>query len=208
MVMKAPVWALIQRISIFGGNSGYHRYELINQAILHFGEWFMFGTKNPSSWGYEMGDVSNAYVSAAVEGGFLTLICFLAIFWQCFRYIGLARQAAEQQNDRKLELEIWAFGAALMAILTAYFGITYFDQSIVIWYSLLAMIGAITSTALARVPAQKTAAPVPPWARRPVPSGAPMGMPPGRQSLGTGTLLEPAGFPTSKTGYAGPYRRP
>ncbi len=49
--MKAPVWALIQRITIFGGNSGYHRYELINQAILHFWEWFLVGTKNPSSLG-------------------------------------------------------------------------------------------------------------------------------------------------------------
>jgi hypothetical protein len=208
MVMKAPVWALIQRISIFGGNSGWHRFELVNQSILHFGDWFLLGTKNPSSWGFEMGDVSNAYVANAVEGGLLTLIFFLAIFWQSFRYIGLARQAAEEEKDRKLELEIWSFGSAMMAISAAYFGITYFDQSIVIWYALLAMIGAITSTALARVPAQETAAPAPPWARRPVPSGAPMGASAARPALGTSTRLEPSGFPAGKTGYAGPYRRP
>jgi hypothetical protein len=208
LVMKAPVWALIQRVSIFGGNSGWHRYQLINQAILHFSDWFLVGTKNPSAWGYEMGDVSDAYVSAAVNGGLFTLLFYLAIFWQCFRYIGMARQAAEQENDPKLEFQIWSFGAALMATLTAFIGITYFDQSIVVWYSLLAMIGAITTTALARVPAQETAAPAPPWARSPVPLGAPMGASPGRPALGTSTRLEPSGFPTNKTGYAGPYRRP
>ena len=51
LVMKAPVWALIQRINLVGGNSGYHRYELVNQAILHFREWWLVGFQNPSSLG-------------------------------------------------------------------------------------------------------------------------------------------------------------
>lgn len=181
IVMKAPVWALIQRINIVGGNSGYHRYELVNQSILHFGQWWLVGFQNPSSWGYEMGDVSNAYVAAAVEGGLLTLIFFICIFWQSYRYIGLARAAAEREQDHKLELQIWSFGAALTATLAAYFGITYFDQSSLVWWSLLAMIGAITSTALAKAPAteQAPASDTPPWMRGRVPLGAPAG----RQAL-------------------------
>lgn len=203
LVMKANVWALIQRVDIVGGNSGYHRYELINQAILRFGEWFLVGTRNPSSWGFEMGDVSNAYVSAAVEGGFFTLLFFIAIFWQSFRAIGLARKAADQEQDTKLELEIWSFGAALMAIMTGYFGITYFDQSIVVWYTLLAMIGAITAVALARVPVTEEA---PPWARGRVPLR--VGAPTGGASLGTARRLEPVGFSSPKGPAMGPYRRP
>ncbi len=208
LVMKAPVWALIQRVSIFGGNSGYHRYELINQAILHFGDWFLVGTKNPSAWGYEMGDVSDAYVSAAVGGGLFTLLCYLAIFWQCFRYIGMARQAAEQVNDPKLEFQIWSFGAALMATLTAFIGITYFDQSIVVWYSLLAMIGAITTTTLARVPEAAGAAEdrLPPWMRGRVPLGA--SAPDVRQPVGTSAQLQPAGVAGDKTRLPWHYRRP
>ena len=55
IVMKAPVWALIQRINIVGGNSGYHRYELVNQAIMHFGQWWLVGFQNPSSLGLRNG---------------------------------------------------------------------------------------------------------------------------------------------------------
>jgi hypothetical protein len=206
MVMKAPVWALIERISIVGGNSGYHRYELVNQAILHFGEWFLLGTKNPSSWGFEMGDVSNAYVAAAVEGGFFTLLFFLAIFWQSFRQIGLARQAAEEQKDKKLELQIWSFGAALMATVVAYFGITYFDQSALIWWALLAMICAITSTALERVQetSVESAEQVPPWAQGRVPLGSPGG----KQTLGATEGLGPVGLATGRDRLTGLYRRP
>jgi hypothetical protein len=145
LMMKAPVWALIARINIVGGNSGYHRFELINQAVLHFSEWWLVGTRNPSSWGFEMGDVSNAYMAAAVEGGLFTLLFFVAIFLQSFRQLGLARNRAEEKADRKLELQVWSFGAALFATFAAYLGITYFDQSSLIWWALLAMISAITS---------------------------------------------------------------
>ena len=196
MVMKAPVWALIERINIVGGNSGYHRYELVNQAILHFGQWWLVGFQNPSSWGYEMGDVSNAYVSAAVEGGLLTLIFFICIFWQSYRYLGLAREAAEREGDRKLELQIWSFGAALTATLAAYFGITYFDQSILVWWALLAMIGAITSTALAKAPATEPAPAnaAPAWMRGRVPLGARAKQP----ALRTETRLGAVGLPSDK----------
>jgi hypothetical protein len=201
MVMKAPVWALIARIQIVGGNSGYHRFELVNQAILHFWQWFLLGTKNPSSWGFEMGDVSNAYVSAAVEGGFFTLLFFLAIFWQCFRRIGLARKAAEQ--DHKLELQVWSFGAALTATVAAYFGITYFDQSSLIWYALLAMIGAITTTALAQAPATEPAQRLPPWARKPSP--LPVPSPAGAQTAKPAVRVGPPGFANARARLADLY---
>jgi hypothetical protein len=201
--MKAPVWALIQRVSIVDGNSSYHRYELVNEAILHFRDWWMLGEKNPSSWGFLMGDVSNAYVAAAVNGGFFALLCFIAIFWQGFRVLGLARRRAELDGDRKLELQVWSFGAALLSTVLAYFGIWYFDQSSLVWYALLAMICAITSTALAPVPvAEET----PPWARGRVPLR--VGAPAGGASLGTAGRLEPVGFSSPKGPAMGPYRRP
>jgi len=48
MVMKAPVWHLITRIGSSG--SAYHRYALINQTILHFWQWWLFGTRSNGSW--------------------------------------------------------------------------------------------------------------------------------------------------------------
>jgi hypothetical protein len=144
LVMKAPVWALIQRIDIVGGSSGWHRFELIDNSIAHFWDWCLIGVKNPSSWGYYMGDLSNAYVSEAVKGGLPTLLSFLAILWQGFRKLGLARKAAATK-DRRLELLLWGFGATLFSNAVAFVGIWYFDQSSLVWYALLAMIATITS---------------------------------------------------------------
>jgi len=108
-----------------------------------------------------MGDVSNAYMDAAVGGGLLTLILFIGILRRSFRTLGVARLAVA---DRKLEFQMWTFCAALCATATAFIGITFFDQSIVIWYALLAMISVITSaTPSATSPASN---PVPSASRR------------------------------------------
>ena len=152
LAMKASVWALIQRIDLVGGSSGWHRFELIDQSIKHFGDWWLLGVKDPSSWGYFMGDLSNAYVSEAVKGGLLTLVGFVAILWHGFRRIGLARRAAARRGDRRQELLLWGFGASLFSNAVAFIGIWYFDQSSLIWYALLAMICTITATARVPVP--------------------------------------------------------
>jgi hypothetical protein len=170
LVMKAPVWALITRADVVSGSS-YQRYELINEAIVHFGEWWLVGNRNPGSWGYSMGDTSDAYVEQGETTGFLTLLLFVGILWQSFRAIGIARKAAE--GDRSFELQLWAFGACLFANAVAFIGITYFDQSILIWYSLLAMICAITAAIPASAPeAPPMLAEMPlPWDVTPAASG-------------------------------------
>lgn len=150
MVMKAPVWALLGRITVVGGNSSWHRFELVNQAIVHFSDWWLFGERNPSSWGYLMGDVSNGYVIAALNGGLLALIFFLGIFWQAFRTLGVARKAVEKEPT--LAFMLWACGAALFTTAVSYFGIWYFDQSVLVWYALLAVICAVSSVALIPLP--------------------------------------------------------
>ena len=162
LAMKAPVWALIQRVDLVGGSSGWHRYALIDETIRHFGDWWFTGERNPSRWGWYVGDVSNAYMDAAVSGGLVTLILFFGILKQSFRAIGIARRALVA--DRKLELQVWAFGAALSATCAAYIGITFFDQSILIWYVLLAMICSITSAAAVPTPQPENApAPAQSW---------------------------------------------
>jgi hypothetical protein len=143
LVMKAPVWALIGRVSVIGGSSGDHRYELVNRTILHFSDWWLLGYGNTEQWGYLMHDTANAFVDAAITGGLLGLALFITILARCFRSIGLARKAASE--SRKLERRHWAWGAWLLANVVAFFGITYFDQSLVAWYSLLAMIPATAS---------------------------------------------------------------
>src|SRR5208282_2357750 len=56
-------------------------------------------------------------------------------------YVGKARRST---RDQKEQFFLWALGAALFANVVAFFGISYFDQTIVAWYALLAMILAAT----------------------------------------------------------------
>jgi hypothetical protein len=142
MTMKSPVWHIISDIDITGSSSSYHRYMLVDQCIRHFWDWFLVGTKDFGSWGWDMWDLSNQYVAAADTTGLIPLIALLAIIVVGFKYIGRARRAAEA--DKNEELFIWALGACLFANLVAFFGISYFDQTIVGWYAVLAMIAAVT----------------------------------------------------------------
>jgi len=140
LVMKAPVWHLISRIDMTGGSSSYHRYQLLNQCILHFKDWWLIGTKNYPNWGWDMWDLSNQYVGVADESGLIPLLAFLAMIIFAFKYIGKARRLASSKRE---ELFVWALGAALFANVVAFFGIGYFDQTIVAWYALLAMIPVV-----------------------------------------------------------------
>jgi hypothetical protein len=141
LVMKAPVWHLISRVSLTQGSDSEHRYQLVNQCILHFSSWWMIGTKDYPNWGWDLWDLGNQYVAIADQSGLIPLLSFLAIFVFGFKYLGIARVRFE--GDRKQQFFIWAFGASLLANVVGFFGISYFDQTIVVWYAILAMIGAI-----------------------------------------------------------------
>lgn len=138
--MKAPAWFLINRVSAVIGGTGWHRAELIDQFIRRFGEWWLVGTQTNATWGVDMWDAINAYVNAGVEGGLITFILFLSVFFYAYKRIGFTRKLAEKVH--KDESLIWALGAALFGNTVAFFGITYFDQSAIAWYALLAMISA------------------------------------------------------------------
>ncbi len=140
LVLKNPVWHLITRIDITGGSSSWHRFMLIDQCIRHFGDWWLVGVKDTSVWGWDMWDTANQYVSVCENSGLLPFILFLAVLVYGFKYLGRARRAAG--TDKKSALFIWALGSALFANAISFGGISYWDQNMVAWYALLAMIPA------------------------------------------------------------------
>jgi len=149
LVMKAPVWALIERIDIVEGSSSYHRYQLVDQFIRHAGEWWLLGTKTNAQWGEEMIDTSNAYVEQGTGGGLLTLVFFVVLIARGFGQIGKARKSVEAQDRTKARF-YWLLGASMFAHVTAFWGIFYFDQTRVAWFALLAMISAAKYLPLAQ----------------------------------------------------------
>src|SRR5208337_4152071 len=66
LVMKAPIWFLIDRVTLIVGGSGYHRAMLIDYFVRRFFEWFVIGTNNNPNWGWSMWDVDNAFVGAGL----------------------------------------------------------------------------------------------------------------------------------------------
>lgn len=144
LIMKAPVWALIARIDLVGGSSGYHRFELVNQTIYRFGEWWLVGTTNQANWGWDMWDNIDWYVAQCTGGGLLTLILFVAVLVYAFKRIGKARQAAEVAGNKANEFFIWTLGATLFSNAVTFVGVSYFDQSIVVWLVFLAIVCAAT----------------------------------------------------------------
>jgi hypothetical protein len=145
MVMKAPFWFIIAHIDLTGGSSGYHRAELVDQFIRHFSNWWLIGTKDAGTWAYDLWDQQNQYVGVGESGGLVALVFFIAMISRSCAKIGKARKVVE---GLRKEWYFWFLGAALFANLVAFFGVNYFDQVKIVWFALLAMISATTTSIL------------------------------------------------------------
>ena len=154
VAMDAPVWFILARVGIFGGSTGYHRAILIDHAVNQFPNWWLVGTESTASWGYYMFDVTNQYVLIGVQGGILTLLLFVGIIKRCFGAVGQAVHGwgDAQASNQKLA---WAMGASLLVHTVNYISVPYFDQNIVNWYLLLAMIATAGSVATQAVVTQE-----------------------------------------------------
>ena len=142
IVMKAPVWGLIQRVGVFAGSTSYHRYHLIDQFIRRIDEWWLLGTQSTANWDEFGGlwDVTNHYIQIAKDGGLLSLILFIILISLCFKTIG---QAWKVEDDKNIQILYWAIGASLFSHVVSFMGVSYFDQIIVLWFAIICIISTI-----------------------------------------------------------------
>jgi hypothetical protein len=149
MVMQDPVWFIFARVNILSGSTGWHRSNLIDQWVKHFADWWFCGTKDVGKWGVWAGDITNQYILEAVNGGIFTSALFITIFVIAFSSVGKAVNAKPQLpgSTRKM---MWAVGAAVFAHGMTFLSVSYFDQNVVGFYSVLAMVAALATAAPAR----------------------------------------------------------
>ena len=140
MVMNAPVWFIIAHINVIGGSGGYDRAFLIDTFMRHIKDWWLIGTNQNGSWGFDMWDLSNQFVAEGETGGLVTFVCFIAMISRSFGRLGTMRK----QVDRKTQWLPWSLGAVMLANIFAYFGVAYWDQTQIWWFAFLAMISAAT----------------------------------------------------------------
>jgi len=158
LVMKAPIWFLIGKLSAITGGTGWHRSVLIDQAIKHFSEWWLLGTTYTAHWAAdnglivlpdypEMVDITNQYIVIGVQGGILPLILFILIIAYGFQGLGRTRSILADQSDYRQFIP-WALGSALFAHTLTFISVSYFDQMRLMWLLLLAIIALVASLSI------------------------------------------------------------
>lgn len=141
LVMNPPVWHLISRIDIVGGSTGWHRYNLIDQAIRRVFEWGLIGVKSTGHWGIQLFDVTNQYVLEGVYGGLGALTFFILVIVTAYRGVGRLWRAAGR--DREKVALAWGLGVTLYVHTMCFIAVSYFGQIIVSWYMVPAMIASL-----------------------------------------------------------------
>ena len=146
MVMKAPVWYLIARVSDVTGGTGWHRAYLIDQAVGHFNEWWLVGSTVTAHWAPagqvltvdpKNMDITNNYVAEGLGGGIVKLGLFIAMIVLSFKFVGRWTKTPDTTAYSR-RMFVWTMGICLLGHCASFISISYFDQIVVMWYWLLA----------------------------------------------------------------------
>jgi hypothetical protein len=146
-VMNAPFYYIVARIDLAGGSTGWHRAHLIESAINHIDDWWLAGTDYTADWTPNAGsndnetDITNHYVRMAVWGGLPMMLLFIGTLQSAF---GLLSKALKPTQDFMMQEQfiIWALGCSLFAHVATMMSVSYFDQSVLFLYLVLAAIAS------------------------------------------------------------------
>lgn len=149
LVMNAPVYYLLARIDLTGSSTSYFRAALIEASIRHFDEWWFAGTDytrhwmaSGVGWSSDQTDITNYYIKMGVWGGLSLMLAFMATLVAGFVSVGKTLQARKNESLEKQFL-VWTLGAILFAHSVTFLSISYFDQTVIYLYLVLAAIGSI-----------------------------------------------------------------
>jgi hypothetical protein len=169
IVMSAPVWYLLARIDLVGGSTGWHRAELITQALDHLSEWWLIGTDETRSWmpyGIEWSsahtDITNYYIWMGVMGGLPLALLFIFILIKAFQILGREIRVCRRTGD-PAEYSLWCVGSALFSHSLTFLTIVYYDQNYVFLCLILGAVPGLCirrAANLARAPLKALVTPV------------------------------------------------
>jgi hypothetical protein len=158
LVMKAPVWHLISRVDVFSGSTGWHRYQLIDEAVKHFGEWVFLGCRDTGNWSEGLRDVTNQFILEGVEGGFITLAVFIILLVVAIRTAG---SYSLRRISPVYQWLAWGICVSLLGHCISFFGVSYFGQIKMLLYLTFAIVGLTYDFLDRTVCSVKAAAPGP-----------------------------------------------
>lgn len=145
IVMKAPIWHLISRINLVGGSTGWHRYNLINEAINHFSEWAILGCRSTQHWGWGLQDITNQYVLEGVRGGLVTLVIFIMVLFLAVKQTIAFSLFPVPKTEQRLA---WGICVAIVGHSISFIGVSYFGQIMMLLFLTFAFVGFIYDVSL------------------------------------------------------------
>jgi hypothetical protein len=154
LVMEAPIWYLLDRVSSLSGGAGWHRAHLIEMAFRDLDRWWFAGmsldqTKNWFPYMLDLtdsADITNNFVAFGLQAGLFAVALLIFLLVRAFRILGQAltvvRYASLTPNDT--EYLLWGLGCILSVHIVTWLDITYFDQFYAVWFMQLAAISSIS----------------------------------------------------------------
>jgi len=150
LIMKAPIWYLIAKVSSITGGDGWHRSKLMERAFESLGEWWLSGMphENTRDWfpyyihGTGGADITNQFIVYAIAAGLGSMALFIYVLVQSYKTIGAAIDHNRSNTifAPSNEYLLWGLGVMLAVHMFNWIGIGYFDQTYALWYLQLAMI--------------------------------------------------------------------
>lgn len=154
MMMQAPIWYLMAKASSLSGGDGWHRSYLLDIAYQHLDKWWLAGMALRDTWdwfpyGIEAtggADITNQFLSYGITSGLGAMFLFIALLVCSFKRLGRAMAAVRQRTEvsNGAEHMLWGSGVVLALHIMNWLGITYFDQTYLLWFMQLAIVSNLT----------------------------------------------------------------
>ncbi|MDD5581443.1 MAG: hypothetical protein PHY16_19530 [Methylobacter sp.] len=158
LVMNAPIWFLIARLGSITGGDSWHRSQVIDVFIKHIDEWWLSGMPIQATkywlpnYNYATGgiDLTNYYLGFGLTAGLGAMILFILLLVRGFSHIGNALEVVRNkgESDKSLEFLLWGLGVMLAVHIMNWLGITYYDQTYVLWFMQLAVLATLSDNAI------------------------------------------------------------
>ena len=152
--MKAPIWYLPAKASSITGGDGWHRSYLMDIAFKKLDQWWLAGMplEFTGDWFHYVievtgaADITNEYISFGIRAGLPAIILFVSLLVILYKAIGQANLISSP-NQKTFKILTWSLGVVLTTHIFNWFGITYFDQTYVIWCFHIALIAGAAAWA-------------------------------------------------------------
>lgn len=163
--MKAPIWYIFAKMSAITGGDGWHRSFLMDIAFQNIGNWWLAGMPYTDTWDWFPygltstggADITNIFIAYGLTAGLGSMALFIYLLVVAYSHLGktLAVLRANFGSSSVHEYLMWSLGVALTVHIVNWLGITYFDQTNILWLLQIAAIGSLTgSLPLKSAPAQ------------------------------------------------------